>query len=179
MLCGLVVDLVRVEDTSPGRRPMVTFTVKDKSGAGVPFSRLNNLSLIMAGPTTDYGYTNFGSDVTTSGYVSEDARQGSCTPEGTCIYTFRRAIPEDARGSYSIGIEARRTETLLAGTTRERNVQYGAQNKVMHFTVDGTPVQPRRDVVRPPSAISAIPASPPMAKTATKWRCAFFATIRR
>lgn len=146
-LSGLVLDLVRVQDTAPGRRPIVTFTVKDKSGAGVAMSRLNNLSLIMAGPTTDYGHTSFGSNVTTPGYVSEDARQAQCTPEGSCIYTFQRAIPEDVRGSFAIGIEARRTETLLAGTTSSQNVQYGAQNKVIHFTVDGTPVQPRRTVV--------------------------------
>lgn len=146
-LGGIVVELVRVEDTAPTRRPIVTFTVKDKSGAGLAMSRLNSLSLIMAGPTTDYGYTSFGSDVTTPGYVSEDARGAQCTPEGSCMYTFRRAIPQDARGSYSIGIEARRTETLLAGTTRSQNVQYGAQNKVTHFTVDGTPVQPRRAIV--------------------------------
>lgn len=146
-LSGLVLDLVRVEDTSPGRRPIVTFTVKDKSGARVAMSQLNNLSLILAGPTSDYGYTSFGSNVTTPGYVSEDARQAQCAPEGTCTYTFQRAIPEEARGSFSIGIEARRTETLLAGTTSAQNVQYGAQNKVIHFTVDGTPVQPRRAVV--------------------------------
>jgi OmcA/MtrC family decaheme c-type cytochrome len=146
-LRGLVVELIRVEDASAGRRPVVTFTAKDKSGVAVAITGLNNLSLVMAGPTTDYGYTSFGSDVTTPGYVSEDARQASCAPSGSCTYTFRRAIPENARGSYSIGIEARRTETLLAGTTRERSVQYGAQNKVIHFSVDGTPVQPRRDVV--------------------------------
>jgi OmcA/MtrC family decaheme c-type cytochrome len=146
-LSGLVLDLVRVEDTSPGKRPIVTFTVKNKAGAGVAMSALNNLSLVMAGPTSEYGYTSFGSDVTTPGYVSEDARQAQCTPEGSCIYTFRHAIPENAKGSVSIGIEARRTETLLAGTTSSRNVQYGAQNKVTHFTVDGTPVQPRRAVV--------------------------------
>ena len=34
----------------------------------------NRISLILAGPTTDYGYTNFGSDVTTPGYVSETPR---------------------------------------------------------------------------------------------------------
>ena len=146
-LSGLVVDLVRVEDGSPGKKPIVTFTVKNKAGSGVAMSQLNNLSLVMAGPTTDYGYTSFGSDVTTPGYVSEDARQAQCTPEGSCIYTFRHAIPENAKGSYSIGVEARRTETLLAGTTRAQSVQYGAPNKVLHFTVDGTPVQPRRDVV--------------------------------
>ena len=146
-LSGLVVDLVRVEDGSPGKKPIVTFTVKNNAGSGVAMTQLNNLSLVMAGPTTDYGYTSFGSDVTTPGYVSEDARQAQCTPEGSCIYTFRHAIPENAKGSYSIGVEARRTETLLAGTTRAQSVQYGAPNKVLHFTVDGTPVQPRRDVV--------------------------------
>ena len=83
-LSGLVLDLVRVEDASPGKRPVVTFTVKDKSGAAVAMSRLNNLSLVMAGPTSEYGYTSFGSDVTTPGYVSEDARQAQCTPEGSC-----------------------------------------------------------------------------------------------
>ena len=146
-LSGLVVELVRVDDTGAGRRPIVTFTVKDKTGAPVPLSRLNSLSLIMAGPTSDYGYTSFGPDVTTPGYVSEDARQASCSGDGTCTYTFRRAIPADAKGSYSIGIESRRSETLLAGTTRERNVQYGAQNKVIHFSLDGMPVEPRRTVV--------------------------------
>ena len=147
MLSGLVLELVRVEDASPGRQPVVTFTVKDDSGAAVPLSRLNNLSLVMAGPTTDYGYTRFGPDVTTPGYVSEDARQASCAADGTCMYMFRRAIPGNASGSYTIGIESRRTETLFAGTTSERNVQYGAQNKVIHFSVDGTPVTPRREVV--------------------------------
>jgi OmcA/MtrC family decaheme c-type cytochrome len=146
-LSGLVLELVRVEDASAGKRPIVTFAVKNKAGAGVPASQLNNLSLILAGPADEYGYTSFGTDVTTPGYVSEDARQAACTPEGSCTYTFRHAIPDNARGSYSVGIEGRRTETLLAGTTRSRNVQYGAQNKVMHFTVDGTPVEPRRAVV--------------------------------
>ena len=146
-LSGLVLELVRVEDASPGKRPILTFTVKDKAGAGVATSQLNNLSLVLAGPTDDYGYTSFGSDVTTPGYVSEDARQATCTPEGSCTYTFRHAIPDNARGSFSVGIEGRRTETLLAGTTSSQSVQYGAQNKVMHFTVDGSPVQPRRAVV--------------------------------
>ena len=129
-LSGLVVDLVRVEDGSPGKKPIVTFTVKNNAGSGVAMTQLNNLSLVMAGPTTDYGYTSFGSDVTTPGYVSEDARQAQCTPEGSCIYTFRHAIPENAKGSYSIGVEARRTETLFAGTTAPRACSTERTNKV-------------------------------------------------
>ena len=69
----------------------------------------------MAGPTSDYGYTSFGSDVTTPGYVSESATGAQCNTAGTCTYTFQHAIPADAKGSFAIGIESRRTETLLAG----------------------------------------------------------------
>jgi OmcA/MtrC family decaheme c-type cytochrome len=146
MLSGLAVDLLRVEDGVAGKPPIITFTVKDKSGAGVPLNRLNGISLVMAGPTRDYGYTTF-AGVTTPGYVSESAANATCTAEGNCRYTFQHAIPADATGTYSIGIESRRTETLLAGTTKEMNVQYGAKNKVFHFSVDGSPVQPRRAVV--------------------------------
>ena len=146
MLSGLAVDILRVEDGTAGKLPMVTFSVKDKSGAGVPLNRLNGISLVMAGPARDYGYTKF-EGVTTPGYVSESAANATCTADGTCRYTFQHAIPADATGTYSIGIESRRTETLLAGTTKEMSVQYGANNKVFHFSVDGSPVQPRRAVV--------------------------------
>ena len=147
MLKGLVVDILKVDDGVAGKRPVVTFSVKDNSGAGVPLNQLNNVNLLLAGPTRDYGYTSFGPDVATPGYVSENARGATCSHDGTCIFTFQHVIPGDATGSYSVGIEARRTETLLASTARERQVQYGAVNKVVHFPVDGSPVQPRRAVV--------------------------------
>lgn len=147
-LHGLVVDIQKVDNGTAGRQPTVTFTVKDKSGAGVPLSQLNNVSLLMAGPTSDYGYTSFGSDVTTPGYVSESATGAQCNTAGTCTYTFQHSIPADAKGSFAIGIESRRTETLLAGTTDQMDVRYGATNKVFYFSVDGSPVQARRTVVQ-------------------------------
>lgn len=147
-LKGLAVDIQKVDNGTAGRQPTVTFTVKDKAGAAVPTSQLNSLSLLMAGPTSDYGYTSFGSDVTTPGWVSENATGAQCDTAGTCTYTFRHAIPADARGSFAIGIEGRRTETLLPGTTTEMDVRYGATNKVFYFSVDGSAVQPRRTVVQ-------------------------------
>ena len=72
----------------------------------------------------------------------------SAIPAGTCAYTFQHAIPADAKGSFAIGIESRRTETLLAGTTTQMDVRYGGANKVFYFSVDGSPVQPRRTVVQ-------------------------------
>jgi OmcA/MtrC family decaheme c-type cytochrome len=146
-LKGLVFQIVRVENGAAGQRPRVTFTVKDKAGANVPLSGLNNLSFVMSGPTTDYGYTSFGPDVTTVGYVSESATTAAqCGSDGTCTYTFNHAVPADARGTFVIGMEGRRTETLLPGTTTEMSVQYGGDNKVAYFSVDGSPVQPRRKV---------------------------------
>jgi OmcA/MtrC family decaheme c-type cytochrome len=103
--------------------------------------------LVMAGPTSDYGYTSFGPDVTTVGWVSESAIGAQCNA-GTCAYTFQHAIPAAAKGSFAIGIEGRRTETLLPGTTTAMEVRYGGVNKVFYFSVDGSPVQPRRTVAQ-------------------------------
>jgi OmcA/MtrC family decaheme c-type cytochrome len=147
-LKGLVLDIVKVENGVAGRQPMVTFTVKDKSGAGVPLSQLENVSLVMAGPTSDYGYTSFGPDVTSPGYVSESAIGAQCNTGGTCAYTFQHAIPSGATGSFAIGIESRRTEILLPGTTKQMEVRYGGVNKVFYFPVAGSTVQPRRTVVQ-------------------------------
>ena len=147
MLSGLIVSLVSVASNSAGSFPVVTFTVKAKDGSGVPASLLGSLSLTMAGPTTDYGYTTFGNDVTTKGYVTENAIKAPCGADGTCIYTFLHPVPAGAAGTYSIGIEARRTETLLPNTTKQMVVTYGAPNKVIHFAVDSSAVQPRRAVV--------------------------------
>jgi OmcA/MtrC family decaheme c-type cytochrome len=148
MLSGLVVNLTKVTNGTAGSKPVVTFTVQDGSGNGLPLSQLGALTLTMAGPTTDYGYTSFGSDVSTPGYVSEAATAGStCGADGTCMYTFTHAVPAAAKGTYAIGVEARRTEVLLAGTTSQQSVQYGAVNKVTYFSVDGSAMQPRRKVV--------------------------------
>ena len=101
----------------------------------------------MAGPTTDYGYTSFGSDVTTKGYVSEDASNAKCGNDGTCTYHFRMPFRPTPRAPISIGIEGRRGFTLIAGTNAAVTTEYGAVNKVFDFSVDGSPVQHRRQVV--------------------------------
>jgi OmcA/MtrC family decaheme c-type cytochrome len=149
---GINVDIVKVDNGTAGNKPTVTFTVRDDSGAGIPLSDLtvspSRMALVMAGPTKDYGYTSFGSDVTTTGYVSEDpTRSSSCSSDGTCTYTFTHAIPADAKGTFAIGIEARRGLTLLPGTKQEMDTEYGAINKVAYFSVDGSTVQARRAVV--------------------------------
>jgi OmcA/MtrC family decaheme c-type cytochrome len=147
LLTGLAVTLANVANGGAGGKPTVTFTVKDGGGKALPLSRLSAISLTMAGPTTQYGYTSFGSDVATPGYVTESAAGASCAGDGTCTYTFTHAVPAKAIGTYAIGIEARRVEVVLPGTTTQQSITYGAPNKVAYFSVDGSPVTPRRQVV--------------------------------
>lgn len=149
---GINFTIVKVDNGVAGKAPTVTFTVRDNAGNGIPMSDLTaspgRLGLVMAGPTSDYGYTSFGSDVTTNGYVSENpVPTAKCSPDGTCSYTFTHAIPAKATGTFAIGIEGRRGITLLPGTTQQQSSEYGGINKVTYFSVDGSPVQPRRKVV--------------------------------
>jgi OmcA/MtrC family decaheme c-type cytochrome len=147
MLGGLVVSITKIQNGTAGSQPVVNFTINDSTGNRVPTSALGSLSFTMAGPAADYGYTSFGSDVTTPGYVTESATGATCGSDGSCLYTFKHAIPAQATGTYSIGVEARRTEILLPGTTTQQTVTYGAKNQVVAFSVDGSPVAPRRSVV--------------------------------
>jgi OmcA/MtrC family decaheme c-type cytochrome len=148
LLAGINLAITSVTNTSAGQTPTVNFTVQDDSGNNIALSKLGFIQFTMAGPTTDYGYTNFGSGTSsTPGYVTESAAMASCSSSGACAYTFTHAIPAGATGTYSIGGEARISVTVLAGTTDQQTVEYGAKNPVVNFSVDGSPVAPRRTVV--------------------------------
>ena len=149
---GVNVDILKVDNGVAGGKPTVTFKIVDNAGNGITMSQMtggnNRMGLVLAGPTSDYGYTNFGSDVTTGGYVSENpVPTAKCSNDGTCTYTFSHAIPSDARGTFAIGVEARRGLTILPNTEKQQTTEYGAINKVVYFSVDGSPVVPRRKVV--------------------------------
>lgn len=147
LISSVVVTITNVTNTSAGKKPTVQYTVKDTKGNPLALSALEDLQFTMAGPTTDYGYTNFGSDVTTPGYVAEDGTAGTCGPSGSCTYTFQHAIPAAATGTYAIGVESERLENILPNTNAAQQVESGTPNQVFYFSVDGSPVQPRRTVV--------------------------------
>jgi OmcA/MtrC family decaheme c-type cytochrome len=130
----------------------VSFTVTNSAGAGVPMSYFTansgSLSLTMTGPTTDYGYTIFGTNTSTPGYVTESVITGAtCTSAGACTYTFTNVVPANAKGTYTIGIEGRLSTTLLPGTSQAVATTYAGTNQIINFSVDGSPVTPRRTVV--------------------------------
>lgn len=150
LLSGLAVNITKVANGTAGTAPTVSFTVLNNAKQAVPLSQLGSLSFTMAGPTTDYGATNFGSSVTTPGYVTESATGATCDSNGNCTYTFTNKVPAKATGTYVVGVEARRTESvpeLVNGATSNVSIEYGAPNQVSYFSVDGSAVAPRRTVV--------------------------------
>jgi OmcA/MtrC family decaheme c-type cytochrome len=148
LLSGLNVAITGVTNSGAGQKPTVNFTVKDNASNAIALTSLSTLSFNMTGPASDYGQTSFGPDTTaTPGYVTESALKASC-PGNSCSYTFTHAIPSGAKGTFVVGVEARRSEAILAGTPKAQTVQYGAKNQVMYFSVDGSVLAPRRSVVQ-------------------------------
>jgi OmcA/MtrC family decaheme c-type cytochrome len=151
LLSGLAVKITKIQNSTAGSAPTVSFTVLNTAGQGVPLAQLGSISFTMAGLTgLDYGAVSFGSNVTTPGYVTESAAGATCDNNGNCMYTFMHSIPANATGTYAIGVEARRTDTvpeLINGTTSQVAIEYGAPNQVQSFSVDGSSLAPRRTVV--------------------------------
>jgi OmcA/MtrC family decaheme c-type cytochrome len=147
LLSGLNVTITKVTGGTAGSAPTVYFTVLNNAKAPVPLSQLSSISFTMAGPTSDYGYTIFGTNAGTPGYVTESAAKASCDNNGNCIYTFTNVVPASSTGTYAIGVEARETQTVVADTAGTQNITYGAPNVVAYFSVDGSTVAPRRTVV--------------------------------
>jgi OmcA/MtrC family decaheme c-type cytochrome len=145
LLPGIQGTILSVTNTSPGQKPVVAFQVKDKTGATIPLSAFSQknyrLALVLAGPASDYVGIN------AHGYISEDASKTSVLQGDTYTYTFNTAIPAGATGTYTIGMEGRRYDTVLAGTTKAQTIEYGMKNVVFNFSVDGSAVKPRRAVV--------------------------------
>jgi OmcA/MtrC family decaheme c-type cytochrome len=134
-LPGLVFKISGVSNAKPGQKPAVTFTVNDKAGNLQDISKLDFLNLVIAGPTTDY-----------NGYVSEDVRKAPLSG-GQYLYTFTTALPAAATGSYAVGIEGYRNVTVNPNTVNSAVVRDVGFNQVFYFSVDGSKVAPRRQVV--------------------------------
>ena len=135
-LPGTTFTLVSVVNGSAGKSPTVNFTLKNKAGNAIPPSSMSSLSLVIAGPTTDY-----------PGFTSESATGATCSGSGNCQYTFKYVIPANATGTFTIGIEGYATITLDQGTTIAQSVRDAGENQIINFSVDGSPVTPRRTVV--------------------------------
>ena len=127
---GVVFQLTNVTGGTAGKSPTVTFSIKDYSGNAIAASSMNSLSLVMAGPTSEYQAT-----------ISESATGAAATSTaGTFTYTFKTPVPANATGTWAIGIEGYRNYTVLPGTTSATTVRDVGYNQLYAFSVDGSPV---------------------------------------
>jgi len=134
-LPGTTFAILGVNDGAAGKKPTVTFSVKDKAGNPILPSEMTRLTLLLNGPNTDFGPQ-----------ISEVALTASGS-NGVYFWTFNTPLPETAKGSYTVGIEGYRNITLLKGTTKEQVARDIGVNKSFAFGVtDPTPV-PRRTIV--------------------------------
>jgi len=137
-LPGTNFEIQAVTNTAPGQSPTVQFSITNDAGQPVPPSEMGRLALVLAA-TEGGDYSQFWSENAT-------VADGS---NGTYFYTFQEAtIPEDATGTYTVGIEGYQSVTLLAGTVQERSVRDAGRNEVFNFDVDGGAASPRRNIVQ-------------------------------
>jgi OmcA/MtrC family decaheme c-type cytochrome len=139
-LKGLKIKIVNVTNAKPGANPTVLFTVTDNQGLSVDITTLDRLAFQVAGPTSDYSFS------WPAGQL-EDARKAT-TGLSSYSYTFQKALPSDAAGTFAIGAEAYRTVSYpgpLAGQTF--SAREAAFNPVFYFSVDGKAVTPRRQII--------------------------------
>jgi len=134
-LAGVLLKIVSVTNTGPGRTPLVTFSIADKFGPIDPNS-LNRLRFSLNGPNTDFDF-----------YVQEDAL-GKVKQSGeNWTYTFSAKLPMNASGSYSVGVEGRMPEVLNPGENDERSYNAQMTDIIYGFAVTDDEAMPRRVVV--------------------------------
>jgi OmcA/MtrC family decaheme c-type cytochrome len=134
-LGGVNFAIVNTSNTSAGQNPTVTFSISDDAGNPIAPSSMAHVALVLAGPTTDYQQA-----------ITEDVSKVP-GPSSTYMYTFQYRIPNNATGTWTIGIEGTKTYTLNPGTVLQMTQNQGGANKLVSFSVDGSPVQARRTVV--------------------------------
>jgi OmcA/MtrC family decaheme c-type cytochrome len=139
-LTGLVTEIQKVENATPGNAPVVTFKVADKAGNPVDISKITTVRVVLGGPNTDY-QTGPGAI-----RVSENpnATKGA---NGVYTYTMTNKIPAAATGSYTVSLQAANSVTLAAGTPRQTTAVDSSIPKEVYFAVDKSTMAPRRQVV--------------------------------
>jgi OmcA/MtrC family decaheme c-type cytochrome len=130
----VVLTILDVVSTGPGAIPEMTFDV-DVDGAprDILATPLASLLVTVAGPTTDYARS-------WQHTLQGSGASGTLVAEGNHFrYTFPAAMPADAEGSYSVGLEG---SVLDADSNR-----FSAPNPVATIAVTDAEPVPRRQVV--------------------------------
>lgn len=136
----VVVNLVAIENTAPTELPELVLNVTvDGQPLDILATPMNRLRMYIAGPNTDYSYLSPQENIHTAAACADPIVPPCIAADGSNFrYYSATAIPADATGSYTVGVEAR----ILDGTTT-----WYAQNPTLAFAVTDSQAVPRREVV--------------------------------
>ena len=121
----------------------VTFRLIQNGTALTTLEGLDAVRFNASGPTTDFGGST--PPIVSGTAQASSGETGTLTGpdvDGVFTYVFG-TLPVDAAGTWRIGIEAR---TASVTVPTGESVRAAAQNQVLDFSVDGSPVVPRRTI---------------------------------
>jgi OmcA/MtrC family decaheme c-type cytochrome len=137
------------DTVAPGEHPKVTFNITTNAGETIPPKDMNFLRFVLSGPTYEYNTQDYNGDgvklpgdpttpwfiiipgeVPPPGikggedYKSEDPRASAVGPDadGNFTYTFVAMIPNDANGTYTIGVEGYKCATVQGANQRKGGI---------------------------------------------------------
>jgi OmcA/MtrC family decaheme c-type cytochrome len=137
-LLGVLVEIIDIANTGPGQRPIVTFSLSNKWGP-LPPSYLGRLRFSLSGPNDDFAF-----------YAQDDALNALTADGPNWKFQFETPLPNDAMGSFSLGVEGRINSWILnpeADEDDQIDVRDQMQNFIEPFAVTGDMIDPRRMVV--------------------------------
>lgn len=139
-LKGLNATILDVTNVGPGKKPVLTFKLTENDGTVLDpknFGASPSINVLLGGPTTDYAIDPFRENIANASFNGSIA-----------TYTFTNAIPANAKGSWAVAIEARRTITFNpAPKAGPATYTEGAVNPVKYIAVTDGEAVPRRNVV--------------------------------
>ena len=142
-LKGVNLEFVSVENVVPGGSPAVTFKVTDDSGATIAPIDMDYLAVTLAGPTADY-VNRVTETVYRSSGESPPPPAAEDLGDGTFRFTFTYAIPDDATGTYALGLEGYVMQTIEGVEDPVRDAGF---NPVTYVALDGGEPEARRQLV--------------------------------
>jgi len=141
-LKGLHAEILSVANSGPGQKPTVTFKITENDGTVVAPASFttatgsSNLFVLMGGSTKDYAIN-----------PTRERADGATFSGTLATYTFTKAIPADAKGTWAFSMDVRRTVTFNPAPRTGASFTEGAFNEVFYQPVtDAAPVA-RRAVV--------------------------------
>jgi OmcA/MtrC family decaheme c-type cytochrome len=143
---------------NPGHHPQVIFNLKDNAGQAIDPSTLGSLQLTLSGPTTEFTLQDYNGNGVQTPFIQQDARHAVATGDGNYSVTFSLAVPQDATGTYAIGMEGYKCAALerldqakggsncTVGNTEFNEIRDAGASIVRYFAVTDAEPVPRRTV---------------------------------